>query len=85
MTERFNQTLTKVLIKMTQKNEGEGVKQLPTVLLGCRATIQAYNSWKPYHLLHGREITLAMPDMARLPAPAVGYEDATTQAMMDNL
>ena len=26
-----------------------------------------------------------MPDMARLPAPAVGYEDATTQAMMDNL
>ena len=30
-------------------------------------------------------MTLAMPDMARLRAPAVAYEDATAQAMMDNL
>ena len=29
-------------------------------------------------------MTLATPDMARLPAPAVGYEDTTAQAMMVN-
>jgi len=85
LTERFNQTLTKSLIKMTQENEEEWDKQLPTVLLGYRATIQASTRYTPYHLLHGREMTLPMQDMARLPAPAVGYEDPTAQAMMDNL
>ena len=85
LTEQFNQTLTKSLIKMTQENEEEWDKQLPTVLLGYRATIQAPTRYTPYHLLHGKGMTAPMPDMARLPAPAVGYEDPTAQAMMDNL
>ncbi len=85
LTERFNQTLTKSLIKMTQKNEDEWDKQLPTVLLGYRATIQASTRYTPNHLLHGREMTLPMQDMARLLAPAVGYEDRTAQAMIDDL
>ena len=36
LTERFNQTLAKSLIRMTQENEEEWDKQLPTVLLGYR-------------------------------------------------
>ena len=84
LTERFNQTLTKSLIKMTQENEEEWDKQLLTVLLGYRATIQASTRYTPYHLLHGKEMMLPMPDMARL---AVGCDDPrpTAQAMIDNL
>ena len=70
---------------MTQENEEELDKQLSTVLLAYRATIQASTRYTPFHLLHGREMMLPMPDMAQLPALAAGYEDPTAQAMMDNL
>lgn len=69
---------------MTQEDEEEWDKQLPTVLLGYRATIQASTRYTPVHLLDKRDMTLPMSDMARLPAPAVGYEDPNAQAMLDN-
>ena len=69
--------------RTTQENEEEWDNQLPTVLLGYRATIQASIRYTLFHLLHAREMTVPMTDMARLSAPAVGYEDPTAQAMMD--
>lgn len=85
LTERFNQTVTRSLIKMTQETPEEWDVHLPTVLLGYRATVQASTRYTPFNLLHGREMTLPMQNMDRLSAPAVGYEDPTAQSLMDNL
>ena len=85
LTERFNQTLTRSLTKMTQESPDDWDTHLPTVLLGYRATIQASTRYTPFYLLHGREMTLPVQNLARIPAPDVGYEDPTAQAVVDNL
>ena len=85
LTERFNQTLIRSLTKMTQESPDDWDVHLPTVLLGYRATIQASTRYTPFYLLHGREMSLPIPNLARIPAPDVGYEDPTAQAVVDNL
>ena len=85
LTERWNQTMTKSLVKMSAQSPDNWDRHLPTVLLGYRATMQASTQYTPFFLLHGREMTLPIQNLVPIPAPSVGYEDPTAQALVDNL
>ena len=84
LTERFNQTCVRSLRKMTQTTANWDL-ELPTVLLGYRASVQASTQYTPFHILHGQDMQLPMQQIARLQAPEVGCEDPTAQALVDNL
>ena len=86
LTERFNQTCIRSLRRMTQTT-ADWDRELPTVLLGYRASVQASTRYTPFHILRGQDMQLPMQQVARLQAPQVGsdYEDPTTQALVDNL
>ena len=84
LTERFNQTLTRSLTKMT-RNTREWDREIPTVLLGYRASVQASTRFTPFHILRGQDMQLPMQQMLRVPAPEVGCEDPTAEAVIDSL
>lgn len=58
LTERANQTLTRSLIKMTKNDPDNWDKQIPTVLMGYRATKQASTKYSPFFMLHGHEMVM---------------------------
>lgn len=58
LTERANQTLTRSLIKMTKDDPDNWDKQIPTVLMGYRATKQASTKYSPFFMLHGHEMVM---------------------------
>lgn len=58
LTERANQTLTRSLIKMTKDEPDNWDKQIPTVLMGYRATKQASTKYSPFFMLHGHEMVM---------------------------
>ena len=84
LTERFNQTCIRSLRRMTQTT-ADWDRELPTVLLGYRASVQASTRYTPFHILRGQDMQLPMQQVARLQAPQVGSEDPTAQALVDNL
>ncbi|KAK9805217.1 hypothetical protein WJX72_006854 [[Myrmecia] bisecta] len=60
LTERFNKTLVKALKKGITKSADQvhWDKQLPQVLLGYRAAVQASTKFSPFYLLYGRHPVL---------------------------
>ena len=65
LTERANQTLTRSLIKMTKDDPNNWDKQIPTVLMGYRATKQASTKYSPFFMLHGHEMVMPINNKGR--------------------
>lgn len=57
--------------------------ELPTVLLGFKASVQASTHFTLF--LHGQDMQLLMQNIPRMAAPAVGDEDPTAHALVDSL
>ena len=55
LDERFNQTLQRSLLKMTEDNHNEWDKYLDSVLFAYRTSKQASTRFSPFFLLYGRE------------------------------
>ena len=47
--------------------------------------MQASTEFTPFHILRGQDVQLPMQQMLRVPAPEVGCEDPTAQAVIDSL
>ena len=65
LTERANQTLTRSLIKMTKEDPDNWDKQIPTILMGYRATKQASTKYSPSFMLHGHEMVMPINNKGR--------------------
>lgn len=65
LTERANQTVTRSLIKMTKDDPDCWDKQIPTVLMGYRASKQASTKYSPFYMLHGHEMVLPINSKGR--------------------
>lgn len=65
----------------TRKWDGE----VPTVLLGYRASVQASTRYTPFHILRGQDMQLPIQQTPSIPVPAVGCENPTAQALVDGL
>ena len=65
LTERANQTLTRSLIKMTKEDPDNWDQQIPTILMGYRATRQASTKYSPFFMLHGHEMVLPINNKGR--------------------
>ena len=65
LTERANQTLTKSLVKMTKEDPHNWDKQIPTILMGYRATRQASTKYSPFFMLHGHDMVLPINNQGR--------------------
>lgn len=65
LTERANQTLVESFIKMTKEDPLNWDKQIPTVLMGYRATRQASTKYSPFFMLHGHEMVLPIHNKGR--------------------
>ena len=65
LTERANQTLTRSLIKMTKEDPDNWDQQIPTILMGYRATRQASTKYSPFFMLHGHELVLPINNKGR--------------------
>ena len=65
LTERANQTLTRSLIKMTKEDPLNWDKQIPTALMGYRATKQASTKYSPFFMLNGHEMVLPINNKGR--------------------
>lgn len=55
LTERFNQTLQRALLKMVQDNQHRWEEYLDSVLFAYRTSKQASTKYSPFFLLYGRE------------------------------
>ena len=65
LTGRANQTLVKTLFKMTTDDPHDWDKQIPTALMGYRATRQASTKYSPFFMLHGHEMVLPINNKGR--------------------
>ena len=65
LTERANQALTKALVKMTKEDPHNWDKQIPTILMGYRATKQASTKYSPFFMLHGHDMVLPINNQGR--------------------
>ena len=65
LIERANQTLTKPLVKMAKQDPNNWDKQIPTVLMGYRATRQASTKYAPFFVLYGHEMVLPISNKGR--------------------
>lgn len=65
LTERAHQTLTRSLIKMTKEDPDNWDQQIPTILMGYRATRQASTKYSPFFMLHGHEMVLPINNKGR--------------------
>ncbi len=72
LTERANQTLTRSLVKMTKEDPDNWDKQIPSVLMGYRATRQASTKYSPFFVLHGHEMVLPINNKGRTVNPEHG-------------
>ena len=80
LTERFNETLTRALLKLVHDHPEDWDTYLSTVLLGYRASIQASTKFVPFLLLHGYEMPLPPKSLERpVPMPESGDADPTAQ------
>ena len=65
MTERANQTIQRALIKMVENDPHNWDKQIPTVLMGYRASKQASTKYSPFFMLHGHDMVLPLNNKGR--------------------
>ena len=82
LTERANQTLTKALVKMTKEDPHNWDKQIPTVLMGYRATKQASTKYSPFFMLHGHEMVMPIDNKGRTVSAELG---ANSEALLADL
>ena len=62
LVERFNQTLTDMLVKSAKDNPRNWDKRLPQVLFAYRTSPQESTELTPFMLLHGRKAVLPTQD-----------------------
>ena len=65
MVERFNSTLKRLLMKLTQNSTVEWDKCLPFVLWAYRGSIYSTTGFSPYQLLFGREMRMPLDELVR--------------------
>ncbi len=76
LTERFNQTLSRSLAKITEEAHEDWDVKLDTVLMGYRASRQASTKFSPYYMLFQKEM--------RLPIHTEVGPDLETQSEQDD-
>ena len=65
MVERFNATLKRLLLKLTQNPKVEGDECLPYVLCAYRGTVHKTTGFSPYQMSYGRPMTMPLDQMVR--------------------
>ena len=65
MVERFNATLKRLLLKLTQNPKVEGDECLPYVLCAYRGTVHKTTGFSPYQMSYGRPMRMPLDQMVR--------------------
>ena len=82
LTERFNQTLTRSLAKITGESHDDWDLKLNTVLMGYRASRQASTKFSPYYMLYQKEMRLPIHNEV-CPESGADLVDLTTEQDFD--
>ena len=65
LTEGAKQTINRALVKMTKEDPHNWDKQIPTILMGYRASRQASTRYSPFYQLHGHDMVLPVNNQGR--------------------
>lgn len=85
LTERFNQTLSRSLAKITDEEHDDWDLKLDTVLMGYRASRQASTKFSPYYMLFQKEMRLPIHNEVGPETRAHEQDNADSDALIEEL